>query len=476
MASGRRIGFCLAGILVLAIATRVAFILLNFDRDWEYDGYAHVISAKSIYANPPESLWEAISWWAKPLYTFVFGSLYQLLPQSWPGLVVAQAANIVFWLAASCLTLRVARETFRHPLTTVVLAVICGFSFVAFRSTVSANTEPIAAFVLALGLYSWHRRNWLAASLCFGLVLLVRTDGIFCVAIFGLEAAREAWRTQGRRGIAAAIARGTLVALPTLLWHVASYIHTGDFLFMETHGNLGIGAGSLGSGRPWDYVVTFLCFDTALFLCFVAGAALVLAAPRRAGEVLVVSTLMALVYFAAMTLLWTWGLFGAAGWIRYFVFAYPLYILVAGVAVDRLLLQHARSEKLPSGKLAAALSLAVVLQLHWLAHGMVTINNNTSLPPVSDLARLPDLAVAWGDKPIHADHAEAIYYLCRGRRYCDRLPLADVANPGARGIFIFVGTGFENSAPGGSLSSFDGLVLQGKLVGPYGHITYIFER
>lgn len=472
----RRIVLSLGGVLLLAVVVRLAFISVYFDRDWEYDGYAHVVLAKWLYARPPESLWEAISWFAKPLYTVFFGSLYQVLPPQWPALVVTQAANSVLWLIASGLTLLVAREVFRHPLTMVVLAVVCGFSFVAFRSSVSANTEPIGALVLALGLYFWHRHRWLAASLCFGLVPLARTDGVFCVAIFGLFAMGEALHVQRSGRIVAALARGAMVALPLLLWHVASFIHSGDFLLIEKEGNLSYAVGATNSGMPWDYIVTFLAFDTAPFLCFAAGAAIVIAAPRQAGQVLVVSTLMALAYFVAMTVLWTWGLFGISGFVRYFVFAYPLYILVAGVAVDRLLLRAAQSERLSAERVATALSLAVLFQLHWFAHGMATINHNNSLPPESELARLPDLAAEWGDKTTYADYPEVVYYLCRGRLYCATHSLAEVADPRAHGVFIFVAIGQDTSDPGGSLSSFDTMVLRGKLIGPYRHLAYIFER
>ena len=476
MAFDRHIRIVLAGVFAAAAAARVAYILLNFDIDWEYDPYGHVVVAKSIYNHLPGSLWAAMGWWAKPLYTLFFGTLYEVLPRRWPALVMTQLANVAFWLAAVWLTLVVARETFEHRLTPVVLAVICGFSFITFRSSVSANTEPMGAFVLALGLYCWHRRHWLAASLCFGLVPLVRTDGAIIAAIFGLVAMLEAWRTQRWHGIADAFLRGALIASPTLLWYLANFIHAGDVLSGAVSGNLGLAAGVWGFGEPWDYVVSFGAFDPVPSLCFAFGAAFVLRRPRQAGDVLLISTLMALAYFVAMTVLWTWGLFGAAGFVRYFVYAYPLYILVAGVAVDRLLLHFVHSPRHSPEKAAVALSIGVALSLHWFAHGIVWINHNNSIPPASDLPRLNQFPVAWDEKPIYADYPEVIYYLCRGGRQCFYSPLTEIANLSAHGFFIFATNLSEDDTLGISLSSANGLALRGTIKGPYKQVIYVFER
>jgi hypothetical protein len=94
----------------------------------------------------------------------------------------------------------------------------------------------------------------------------------------------------------------------------------------------------------------------------------------------------------------------------------------------------------------------------------------------SELWRLPDLPVAWDDKPIYADNPDVVYYLCRGRRYCDYSPLTEIANPSAHGFFIFAKIWSELYTPGISLSSFDGLALQGQLKGPHKEVIYIFER
>ena len=324
-----------------------------------------MIFARSVFADLPGSLDYGIAVWAKPLYTFFFAGLYQLLPSAWPALVVTQIVNALLWTASSWLVLLTARDIFRQRQTILVLAMICAFTFVAFRSSVSANTEPSAAFVVALAIWLWHRRRMLAASLCFGLVMLARTDGVFCVSIFALAAMLEPIRERRPNGLAIALARGAVFALPTALWNLAGFIQTGSPLFIVSDGYPSA-FDVYGHGGPQEYLLSFLALDTVLTLAFAAGAWRVLQHPRAAGSLLVVSALMGITYFAVMTVMWSMGAFGSAGYIRYFVFAYPLYILVAGAGIDRLFdrLAAAGNNLARRNGIAALLSVAVLLQLH----------------------------------------------------------------------------------------------------------------
>lgn len=470
----RRITFYLAAILGAGVLARVACVFYFFDLDWEHDGYNHVLFAKSVYAQLPESLWYANSVWAKPLYTIFFASLYQIVPTAWPALVVTQATNALLWTAAAWLTLLVAKDIFRHRQTLLLLAVLCAFTFVAFRASVTANTEPSGALTFALGLFFWHRRRMMAASLFFGLVILARTDAVFCVVVFALAAIIEPALDRRPNWLGIALLRGAVFALPTLLWDVVGFLQTGSPLFLLTHGYPSE-RGVVGFGHVWDYVVSFLVFDTVLFVAFFAGAALVLMRPRQASPLLLVSTIMGLVYFIAMTAIWTFGAFGSAGYVRYFVFAYPIYILVAGVALDRLFSYTANRGLRPT-VMAASLSLVVLLQLHWFAHDIVWINHDNTQPPQSAVWRLPTLPIDWGAKAVYTDHPDAAYYLGHDRFYMDRHPLAEITNPNARGFFIFVTEWSEIYSPGLSLSAFEGVRMRGKLEGPYGEGVYVFER
>lgn len=465
-----------AFILAAGLAARLICILGEFDRDWEHDPYNHVIFAQSVFADLPGSLVYGIPVWAKPLYTFFFALLYQLLPAAAPALVVTQIVNSLLWTASAWLVLVVAWDIFRHRQTILVMAVICAFTFVGFRSSISANTEPSAAFIVALALWLWHRRRMLAASLCFGLVVLARTDGIFCVSVFAVAAMLEPLWARRANWLAIAVLRGAVLALPTVLWNLAGFLMTGSPFFIVSNGYPSA-LGLYGHGEPQEYLLTFLAFDTVLVLAFAAGALGVPRHSRDSRPLLAVSALMGIVYFVVMSAMWSVGAFGSAGYVRYFVFAYPIYILVAGAGLDRLfawLSETGRAAR--SNSIAAALSLAVLLQLHWFAHGIVWIYNNNTRIPASDLALLPDLPVDWSGKTVYADHPEVAYYLGHDRLYLDRHPLSEIRNPAAHGIFIFVRAWSESYTPGITAADFAGLIPLATLAGPYREVAYVYER
>src|SRR5579864_2846586 len=94
-----------AAILAAGLLLRLVCILGEFNRDWEHDPYNHVIFAQSVFADLPGSLVYGVAVWAKPLYTFFFAGLYQLLPSTWPALVVTQIVNALLWTASSWLVL-----------------------------------------------------------------------------------------------------------------------------------------------------------------------------------------------------------------------------------------------------------------------------------------------------------------------------------------------------------------------------------
>ncbi len=463
-------------ILAAGLAARLICILGEFDRDWEHDPFNHVIFAQSVFADLPGSLAYGIPVWAKPLYTFFFALLYQLLPSTMPALVATQIANSLLWTASAWLVLIVARDIFRQRQTILLLAVICAFTFVGFRSSISANTEPSAAFIVALALWLWHRRRMLAASLCFGLVVLARTDGIFCVSVFALAAMIEPLWDRRHNGIAVALLRGTVFALPTALWNLAGFIQTGSPLFILSNG-YPTALGLYGHGEPLEYLLTFLAFDTVLAVAFAVGAFRMLRRPRDFPPMLVVCAVMGVTYFIVMSAMWSLGAFGSAGYVRYFVFAYPIYILVAGAGLDRLFARLSETVRAArTNSVATALSLAVLLQLHWLGHGIVWIYNNNTRIPASDLALLPDLPIDWDGKVVYTDHPDVAYYLGHDRLYLDRHPLSEIRNPDAHGIFIFVRHWSEGYSPDITAADFAGLTPIATLAGPYREVAYIYER
>jgi hypothetical protein len=462
-------------ILAAGVLARLAAIFREYNQDWEHDPFNHVIFAQSVFADLPGSLVYGIVVWAKPLYTYFFACIYQFLPSEWPALVVTQIVNSFLWTAAVALTLVVARSFFRCRQTLLVLAVIGAFTFVGFRSSISANTEPLGAFVMAIAVWLWHRRRMLTASFFFGLVVLGRMDSVFCVTVFAVAAMLEPFRESRANWLGVALSRGVLFALPTALWNVAGFIWTGRPFYLLTDGYSITTLGTNGHGGP-DYLLTLLLFDTVLTAAFAIGAWQVLRHPQQAEPLLVTCARMGVFYFVAMTAIWTIGAFDSAGYVRYFVFAYPLYILVAGVAFDRWFARLIDSRGVARANRAAALvSAAVLLQLHWFAYGIVwIINNSTRLPP-SDLWRIADLPIDWRTTDVYTDVPDIDYYVGHNRIYFDRHPLSEINNPNAHGIFVFEREWSETYTPGVA-PAFATLKPIATLAGPDGEEADIYER
>jgi hypothetical protein len=469
------IGLWTTAILSVGVLVRLAAIFREYNQDWEHDPFNHVIFAQSVFAELPGSLAYGIVIWAKPLYTYFFACVYQLLPAAWPALVITQVVNTLLWTAAVALTLSVARALFRYRQTLLLLAVVGAFTFVGFRSSVSANTEPLGAFVVALALWLWHRRRMLAAAFCFGLVVLVRMDSVFFVSVFALAAVLEPFRQRASHWLGTAVLRGLVFVLPTALWNLAGFAVTGRLFYLLTDGYPITTLGEYGHIGP-DYLLTFLLFDTVLTVAFAAGAWRVLRHPRDSEPLLLTCAAMGVIYFVAMTAIWTLGAFGSAGYIRYFVFAYPVYILVAGVAFDRWFMHLSESRSAAAvNRVAALLSLAVLLQLHWFAHGNIWIFYNSTRIPPSDLWRIADLPIDWRTRAVYTDVPDVDYYLGHNRIYFERHPLTEIRNPDAHGVFVFTRQWSETYSPGVA-QNFATLHPVATLDGPDGEVAEIYER
>lgn len=471
----RRFTLALAAILGFGVVLRLAFIATYFNLDWEPDGYQHVVINKAIFAHLPDSLWLGIGVWAKPLYTYFFGALYQLLPQTWPAVVVTQVTNTVLWTACAWVTIGIARAIFRQRATVILIAVICALTFVSFRASITANTEPIGALVFALGLYFWTRERIFAALLLLGLVIGIRTDGIFCVAVFALVAMARPLLAGQERGWLTALLRGTAFALPTALWDLAGFIQTGSPLFVYSHGYPPV-IGKYGSGTLSHFFVEFLRFDTVMFTAFLVGSMLVLirGSAQPAARTLRPALAAAMLYLVAMILLWWFGAFGSAGLLRYFVFCYPIYILLAGVAIDAGLTALPRASW--RSAVVAALSLVIFGQLHWLLREPKVHHGVLTRVPISAVRDLPKLNLPWADKPVYCDTPDVIYYLGHDAVYQADHPLNAVLDPKVTGIFVYIPNHDYGGSTGVTPSSFDGMTLDAQFLGPYGESFYVYER
>jgi hypothetical protein len=467
-----RLLFVCFTILAVGFFLRALHIVWKYDVDWEPDGYQHVLYAQSVFAAPPASLWYGIDVWAKPLYTFVVALYAALLPATLARVPAVQLLNTLFWFLTMALVIRIVYEHGRERATVIALSVIGAFTYMFFRDSVSANTEPMGAFIFACGLWLWQKRRRFPALLLFGALVLVRLDAALIGLVFWVAAVRDDLREKEPRSFSRAAVASFLFFAPVALWNFAGFVHTGSPVFILSHGYKSVG--SYGYGRPFHFVVEFLKFDTAMFASYLAGLVRIGIARRARDRMLVLLAIATGLHFICLSAMWVFGV-ASAGLLRYFVFAYPAYLVVAGEALDWLF----RSLGGVSRRLVPAtvvfLLILTVGELHWLLRPPEWHHNMLTSVPENRFRFLPENPAVRSAKVIYTDRPEVLYYLHRHFLSPDIASLQRVRDPSARGLFIFI-QGWSETYAQVRREEFLGLEQLDWFDGPYGEVVYLFRR
>jgi hypothetical protein len=471
-----RIALPLAVILLaLGVALRLHHILAHFDVDWEPDSYQHVLMAKSALAHATGGFWIAIDPWAKPLFTLLATSIWAVIPHHWPLIPAVQMANATLWIASVVLVASVAHRESRGGHPGLIVLALGLFSFVAFRESVSALTEPSGAILIAAGLFAYAQRRPYLAILGFGLAGLARLDALLLafVAVLHMcaEVARREDLTTGGK-LARILTLGTVAVAPVATWEGLGLLHGGPIRYI-----LGsyAGAGSpYGHGGLLSYVHAFALADPLVVLGALGAGALALFPRNELPRTIRLAALQALIYFVVLSLMWSRGAMGLAGLLRYFVVAYPAFLLATGWLLDTL------GQRLRPGWASTWVTLAIVLAVQGFELRRLYLppvyedNEITSLVP-SDLGSYPyrqlsALRERVAERTIIADRPEVLYYLGATHSIYDSPKTDQVRDPRVHGIFGFVRGWSEGY--GMHLGDFDSLT-------PVAQVApgiYLFER
>jgi hypothetical protein len=458
-------------ILTLGFALRVLHILWKYDVDWEPDGYQHLLFAQSLFASLPRSLWLGINVWAKPLYTLIVAIYDWVLPAGLPRLPAVQLLNTVLWCLTMVITIVTAAERFRRA-TLVALCAIGTFTFAFFRDSISANTEPMGALVLAGGIWLWSQRRQMLAVSLFGLLPLVRLDGALIGLVFWLALVRDLRRKRGESWLRPTAAATIAFFAPVALWNLAGLIQTGSPLYLLTHGYRSVGA--YGFGGPFHFVVEFLKFDTLLFVFYVGGLVRIVLTRRPRDRTFVLVALASGLHFLLLTIMWVFGL-ASAGLLRYFVFVYPAYLLVDGVALDRLFEWMGGASRRLVPVTITLVVLVGIAQLNWLVRPAEWHHSLLTSMPDNRIRFLPANPAIRGARMIYTDRPDVMYYLGRNMTSPNVGPLTRVRDPSAKGIFVFA-QGWSELYAGVQLEEFWRLEQLDRFTGPYGEVIYVFRR
>ena len=288
----------------------VALALLYPD-SYQQDGGHHYLFAR--YAWKHHEMFVDV--WARPLFTFLY-SFPALL-----GYPAAKLFTVLVCVITAWQTFRIAEDFGMKRAALVIPMLFLQPSY--FLLSADTMTEPIFALVLVTALRLHLKGRVAAGMIVASLMVLARPEGFFLGVLWGL------WVLLDKRGPPNRWRRlpGTLLlAVGGAAWWLASLLITGDPLFIKHNWPPGWDAtqATYGTGSIATYVVRFPeIAGPLLWLVFLFGLALLLAR-RQMGTV----TSAFVTLFVLHSLFRVFGLFGAAGYPRYFVCVAPAIALI----------------------------------------------------------------------------------------------------------------------------------------------------
>jgi uncharacterized membrane protein len=286
-------------------------LALLYPDSYQQDGGHHYLFARWAWAHPTNF----VSVWGRPLFTFLYAFPAII------GYTAVKLFSVAIALATAWQTWRLADELKFERAELAIPFLFLQPSYLLLCS--DAMTEPLFAlvFVIALRL---HLRGRVALGMFIAsLMILARPEGFFLGVLWGVwvlldsRDSRAWWRR---------IPSTLLLASGMVLWWLAALLISGDPLWIKRDWppDWEIGGGVYGRGPVWWYAKSLpLIVNLALLVPFAAGFVRLLK-ERRFGTGL--SAFLTL--FILHSLMYTRGIFGSAGYPRYFVCVAPVIAVI----------------------------------------------------------------------------------------------------------------------------------------------------
>lgn len=352
---------------------------------YHQDGGTHFLYARDAFREH----WRLVDVWGRPLFTSVY-AVPALL-----GYRVAKFATVLICAAVGYHTWQLAREMgfARAPL--VVPFLFLEPSLLMLSS--ETMTEPLFALVFVIALRLRQARHESLAAGIASLLPLARPEGFFIVALWGIW---TLFAPRGDRSIQNRIRATLSLAAGIIAWTVAAWAIVGDPLWIIHNWPQNWPATTVMYGHGTLYAFVQKrdeILNAWLVAPFVLG--LVILLRRRQAPDLTSSTLM---LFVVHTLLWRFGLFGSAGFARYFVCVAP------ALAIITLSGWNAIANIISVRSRAAYLVAAVVVLLAGFASALRYVDD---MQPSRDARAIDEMSASLADVP--RDHLIASQaYMC----------------------------------------------------------------
>lgn len=310
------------GWLVACVATGGLLMWWHHD-SYQQDGGNHYLMARTAWRHPEFF----ISVWQRPLFSVVFAvpALAGYTAARFWAVLVSTLGAALTWRTALKLGVRDAWRVIPFYLLQLAL----------FEMWADTMTEPLFATVLAAAMLAHVSGRVMLGAVLVSFLPGARPEGPFVIAVWGvMMLVSPAFGATWLKRLPKTLALGTGMAV----WVLASALIAGDPLFILHHWPWSPTGAVYGTGTPWAYVSKLpeICGPVLMTPVLVGLGPLL----RRAQTRFIPSVF--LLTFVVHTLLWTFGLFGSAGYARYFSSFAPALALSGAVGWNLL------AQRLPS--------------------------------------------------------------------------------------------------------------------------------
>ncbi len=283
------------------IAAVIGIYMIASPRPYDDDNIGRYFMAQAALDKPEYF----INMWGRPLAILFF-----MLP--------AQAGYWFCAAATALLTLGTCYFIYRTAVITKAgqpwLSVIFLFFQPLFLITsFSLCTEPLAAFLLSVGLYYYYKESWKTAAIALAFMPLARTELVLLLPLFAVMIIRK-------KQWLAFLLMGTGLAL----FQIAGMAMTGDTLFLLT-ASKSFGHGFYQNGPFAHYFERFIFIVGPVVFVFII---LQLIADARAKQFSVLNSSLILMFAVHVYLYWK-GNVASIGFLRHFVAVSPVMALLA---------------------------------------------------------------------------------------------------------------------------------------------------
>lgn len=428
---------------------------------WEPDEYMHFLETRTIYTNFPSNLGMGINVWTKPLYAYTYGLFVQIfnIKEMWPMEIVSAMLILII----SILVYKILRKLDVRISFALLGLILTNFTFILFRSSLSALTEPIFTMFIVSAFYLLLKKRFYLSSLLIGIAVLGRIEGALFILLW---IGYYIYIRIEKRNLLLNI---IIMFVPVAIWNFLGFLQTGRLFYLISNG-YPTARGVYGHGNPIYYSEGFLRIEPLLSIIFILSVPLIYSFIKdKLKEQTFVASIF-IVTFIVQNVLWIFGLFGTAGLMRYFIAIMPFMIM------QDVYFLNIAADKLFSTKIQGYSLILICIVVQALITGSLFFRGGYSFSQLNHPKIEPELREAgvWlrqnisQDKLIFSDRPEVIYFAGRDLNKSN-INLRQEWDHKSKGIYVY-STEWGEKVHNLKLNDFNGFNLLYKVEGK----IYIF--